>query len=637
MGLCASAPARAPDSTDETLSEATSTPAPISAEKKKAAADDVKEAKFAAAQAEAAAAATKASEESEREAAAAIAVEQLRINRAPEAKTRKRGARHKERNAREAGETACVARGAFTDMKLSLQSHTTTRISHTLGTPLVITFGAPPMVDSTARMWRRQVVVEREDGIVTYAACPGARVMVDQRPTANKVRLVCGFPARPGEFELLVYCKPHKEMQKQEEEELEASGNNGGTLVLRYEIVVSDGDDDNDANSRASPAAAASAPPPSPKKKKRARPSRLGKKITARAGSFGSEQRTTSLSSSELWKGPVVSPRGRKDESKVAIANDALLKSIAPRNVPTQFEEDGATAKEEEEDKEASNPMFKMAAVAGFGHKMKKRASTAKEGVTAKKRLQMETYAGRAPVMSAHFGACRMALQSHPKLLITYGGGGGAAIEKGSGRMHQGDKKESETGKKVGAVEEEAELSNKPSSADSPLLMTLGMPPNIDPVAVLKKWTANGMRLVDIKNGKDVDGRRRGVVVDTRPKSHKLRLLVWFPVPGMYEVDIHCCDGQAMGVNESKKKGGVGAVAKLAVTYVIDVKEATRPGALDDGRSAAQKRSLRVRDVKSKKGVHSPLGSPRLKKSSGKAATGKKMAKRSDSFTFRAW
>ena len=65
---------------------------------------------------------------------------------------------------------------------------------------------------------------------MTLTKSAGASVLVDLRPMTNKVRLVCNFPSGSGQYELSVFCKPHRVT--------EGTDNAGGTLVLRYEISV---------------------------------------------------------------------------------------------------------------------------------------------------------------------------------------------------------------------------------------------------------------------------------------------------------------------------------------------------------------------------------------------------------------
>ena len=151
--------------------------------------------------------------------------------------------------------------------------------------------------------------------------------------------------------------------------------------------------------------------------------------------------------------------------------------------------------------------------------------------------------------------------------------------------------------------------------------MTLRMPPNIEPLAVLKKRTVSGEGLIDVKNRCDADGWRRGVVVDARPKSHKLRLLVWFPVPGMYELDVHCRNCSV--AKESKEGCGDSGAAgvNLVLTYVIDAREATR----------------QLMEYRSGNGANKAVRSPRASPQPTTTAAKKKVMKRSDTFSFRAW
>ena len=89
----------------------------------------------------------------------------------------------------------------------------------------------------------------------------------------------------------------------------------------------------------------------------------------------------------------------------------------------------------------------------------------------------------------------------------------------------------------------------------------------------------------------------------------------------MYELDVHCRNCSV--AKESKEGCGNSGAAgvNLVLTYVIDAREATR----------------QLMEYRSGNGANKAVRSPRASPQPTTTAAKKKVMKRSDTFSFRAW
>ena len=518
--------------------------------------------------------------------------------------------------------TACVDENAFTRMKLLLLTHHANKIEHGAQTPLIVAFGAPPSVDALATLKKaveNDFDLDQCEGSTSEAGrtknsflnCPGAIVDVDPRPLANKIRLVCKFP-EAGTYELSVFCK--------QEDRVCSAGvsvdedKSHGALVMQYQVIVSKETEamQNGALKRFAPMG---------------RLKSAVKKTLSRTGSFGSQVRTTSLSSSDLWRGPVISPLTK--QSKIAVvASEALLHSVSIRNRPTNLLEDTKDSGDDGKN-DALNPMLKISSTAGVIGRLKRRASVAKENLKARQQIEPSMYAGQAPVMSEVFAQCNLSLRSHPELLIVYGGTESKYIEKRAALVQRGD---SLSHGADNIIDSKAMETNAPCSANGPLTVTLGVPPNVDSLAILQRWSMDGKSLTRVKNNLGSDaGPKRGILLDPRPKSHKLRLVMWFDKPGMYELDVYCITAQ-------RAKGQIGEKrTEQALTYMIDVREATTSHSSTQGIGKQGGRASKLKRRSISFTLDSADAAQSGKDRKRKVASGQKPLSRTDSFQFRAW
>ncbi len=478
-------------------------------------------------------------------------------------------------------ESAVILPDLFRTLGLSLVSHPppnelTIRHDVSANESLVVTLGAPPRVDAAA------VIVKRRSSSDSSAAgdgdgndagdsdvTGGATVRVDQRPTANKIRIKIVFPpsAQEGDiFDLFVMCKNHDPTSAdtdgssyEQHQELIARTT---APVLSYTIEV------------CPPTPNRVTPVSTPRKKPRL-------DLHSTSGSFGNAQRNTMLaapgspSSAPLMSAALcaaASPKASSDTAKLQrfIRREAIATSASAPSAPASalFDDSaeegcsqddiaaaandsvaadasvmgGARITEDAED-DAKNEADDGASVAAAGAKISER-SVSEEDEDEDDDATADT--GGSTGNGQRKIPLKLSLQTAAKMIAQTGTAARASADEHMRRCVKRNDPVVLARKfdRLGLSLQthgwcKIKHTQAPSDPSRPrlndLVLCIGAPPNVEATAALVPRCGTSLQKQQ-QASKDLCS----VVVDQRPKAQKIRLAMRFERTGVYELWVMC-------------------------------------------------------------------------------------------------